>query len=74
MPQVENNGVKYNLEPREHELYGYGVDVYMIEKSGGAQEEAIAFIPGRDVDSALLLTQQWLKVAFPEEMPGKKKK
>ncbi|MDA0999997.1 MAG: hypothetical protein O2807_05700 [bacterium] len=73
MPQVENNSVKYNLNPREHELYGYGVDVYMIEKSGQAQEEPIAFIPGRDADSALLLTRQWLKVAFPAEASGKKK-
>ena len=73
MPQMSHNGVNYNLEARDHDLYGYGVDVFMLETDGSQPKDAIAFIPGRDETSATLLTQQWLKLAFPAEMPGKKK-
>jgi len=74
MPQLTHNGINYNLEARQHDLYGFGVDVYMLEKDGGKPKEPIAFIPGKDENAALLLTQQWLKIAFPAELPGKGKK
>ena len=73
MPELSHNGVQYHLEERDSELYGFGVDVFMLEKDGARPKEPIAFIPGRDLDSASMLTQQWLKLAFPKEMPGKRK-
>lgn len=74
MPEVSHNDVKYALELRDHDLYGFGVDVYMMEKDGGRPKSPIAFIPGRDENAATTLTEQWLKLAFPAELQGKKKK
>ncbi len=74
MPEVSHNDVKYALEPREHDLYGFGVDVYMTEKDGSRPKSPIAFIPGRDENSATVLTEQWLKLVFPAELQAKKKK
>lgn len=75
--ELENNGVKYVLEPRDHDLYGHGVDIFMLNVEGAKEpDEPIAFIPGEDDNAAQQLTQQWLKIAFPLELPtkGKKKK
>ncbi len=74
MDQVTNNGVNYNLEAREHDLYGFGVDVFMLEPDGAQPKEPIAFIPGKDEHAARIMTQQWLKIAFPAELPKGKKK
>ena len=74
MNQLTNNGVKYNLEAREHDLYGFGVDVFMLEQVGDQPKEPIAFVPGKDENAATILTQQWLKIAFPAELPKGKKK
>ncbi len=73
MPEVSHNDVKYEMEPRDHDLYGFGVDVYMMEKDGRRPKEPIAFIPGRDESAAAMLTEQWLKAVFPAELQGKKK-
>ena len=74
MNQLTNNGVKYNLETREHDLYGFGVDVFMLEQVGDQPREPIAFIQGKNENAATILTQQWLKIAFPAELPKGKKK
>ena len=74
MVVVSHNEVKYQLETREHDLYGFGVDVFMLEKDGGRPKEPIAFIPGSDESAATAKTAQWLKIAFPVELQGKKKK
>ncbi|MFC1491142.1 hypothetical protein ACFLQ0_00940 [Nitrospinota bacterium] len=73
MQEVSHNEVKYQLETRDHDLYGFGVDVFMMETDGSRPKEPIAFIPGRDENSAVVQTQQWLKIAFPAEPQGKKK-
>ena len=72
--EVENNGVKYSLESRTDELYGSGVDVFMLNEDGTRIEESIAFVPGKDETASLILAQQWLKNTFPEELPSKGKK
>lgn len=75
MNQLTNNGVTYALETREHDLYGFGVDVFMLDRDGARPREPIAFIPGKDENAAAILTRQWLKIAFPAELPkGKQKK
>ncbi len=74
MVELSHNEVKYQLEAKEHDLYGFGVDVYMLEGDGSRPKESIAFIPGRDESAATAQTEQWLKIAFPAEMQGKKKK
>ena len=74
MSQVTNNGVKYHLEAREHDLYGFGVDVFMLDTDGDQPREPIAFIPGKDENAATVLTRQWLKIAFPAELPKGKRK
>jgi len=74
MPELTHNGVRYILEPRQHDLYGPGGDLYMTEPDGSRPPEPIAFIPGKDADTAALFAQQWLKVAFPAEAPAKAKK
>ncbi|MBI2177411.1 MAG: hypothetical protein HYU38_03555 [Candidatus Tectomicrobia bacterium] len=66
--------MKYLLEPRQHDLYGMGGDLYLAEGDGSRPKEPIAFIPGKDENAAALLAQQWLKVAFPAEAPKGKKK
>ena len=73
MPEVSHNDVKYEMGPRDHDLYGFGVDVYMMEKDGSRPKEPIAFTPGRDEGAAAMLTEQWLKAVFPAELQGKKK-
>ena len=72
--ELENNGVKYSLESRIDELYGSGVDVFMLNEDGSHIEESIAFVPGKDDTASLILAQQWLKNTFPEELPSKGKK
>ena len=74
MAELTHNGVKYLLEPRQHDLYGMGGDLYLAEADGSRPKEPIAFIPGKDESTAALLAQQWLKVAFPAEAPKGKKK
>lgn len=74
MVELSHNEVKYQLEAKEHDLYGFGVDVYMLESDGSRPKESIAFIPGRDESAAAVQTEQWLKIAFPAEVQGKKKK
>jgi hypothetical protein len=74
MVELSHNEVKYQLEAKEHDLYGFGVDVYMLEGDGSRHKASIAFIPGRDESAATVQTEQWLKIAFPAEMQGKKKK
>ncbi len=74
MVEVSHNEVQYQLETREHNLYGFGVDVFMLEKDGGRPREPIAFIPGMDESAATAQTEQWLKITFPAELQGKKKK
>jgi hypothetical protein len=46
----------------------------MMEQDGSRPKEPIAFIPGRDQNAATMLTEQWLKIAFPAEAQAKKKK
>ena len=36
--ELENNGVKYSLESRIDELYGSGVDVFMLNEDGSRFE------------------------------------
>ena len=74
MAELTHNGVKYLFESRQHDLYGFGGDLYMTEADGSRPKEPIAFIPGKDENTALLLAQQWLKVAFPAEGAGAKGK
>jgi len=74
MAELMHNGVKYLLEPRRHDLYGFGGDLYMTDGDGSRPKEPIAFIPGKDENAAALLAQQWLKIAFPLEAPKGKKK
>lgn len=74
MVELSHNEVKYQLEAKEHDLYGFGVDVYMLESGASRPKEPIAFIPGRDENAAVAQTEQWLKIAFPAELQGKKKK
>ncbi len=73
MLEVSHNEVKYQLETRDHDLYGYGVDVFMMDSDGTRPRDPIAFVPGQDEKSALAQTRQWLKIAFPAEFKGKKK-
>lgn len=73
MVELSHNEVKYQIETKEHDLYGFGVDVYMLEDDGSRPKEPIAFIPGRDESAATAQTEQWLKIAFPAEVQGKKK-
>lgn len=74
MNQLTNNGVTYNLQTRDHDLYGFGVDVFMLDREGAQPKDPIAFIPGKDENAATILTRQWLKIAFPAELPKGKKK
>ena len=74
MMDVSHNEVKYELEARDHDLYGSGVDVYMLEEDGSRPRSPIAFITGRDENAAVAKTEQWLKLVFPAELQGKKKK
>ncbi len=74
MTELSHNEVRYHLESREHDLYGFGMDVFMLEKDGSQPKEPMAFIPGRDEGAAVAQTEQWLKLAFPAEFQGKKKK
>ena len=45
----------------------------MLDQEGAQPREPIAFIPGKDENAATILTQQWLKIAFPAELPKGKK-
>jgi hypothetical protein len=74
MMEVSHNEVRYELEARDHDLYGFGVDVYMVDQDGFRPKEPIAFIPGRDESAAAVQTEQWLNLVFPAEFQGKKKK
>ena len=67
--ELENNGVKYSLESRIDELYGSGVDVFMLNEDGSRVEESIAFVPGKDDTASLILAQQWLKNTFQQVCP-----